>query len=299
MKKTKTLATYFSRVVIGQSQADQPAAPPVAVEEINQPAAQEPVVEQEEVAEQEQEQETEFCETYHIVVPTMEDKLTVRGRSRGRGGQQVTYYHHFKNEIFNVVHDQLIAELNNRFAERSTQLLRCIACLDPKNSFANYDRDKLLQLAEIYGADFSHYDRTVLRRQLDNFIADVRADPGFTNCIDLGILAIKLVQTGRHEAFPLVYRLVELALILPVATATVERVFSAMKIVKTESRNKMGDEWLNHRMICYIEREVFASIKNDDILQHFQELKSRKKMLPKKGLPSTSTCDAADEAREG
>jgi hypothetical protein len=62
----------------------------------------------------------EFCALHNIIVPNMEENVTVRGRSRGRGGQQVTYYHHFKNEIFNVVHDQVIVELNNRFAERST-----------------------------------------------------------------------------------------------------------------------------------------------------------------------------------
>jgi hypothetical protein len=43
----------------------------------------------------------------------------------------------------------------------------------------------------------------------------------------------------------------------------------------------MGDEWLTYRMIHYIEREIFASINNDDILHHFQELKSRLKKLPK------------------
>jgi hypothetical protein len=95
-----------------------------------------------------------------------------------------------------------------------------------------------------------------------------------------------MVQTDRHITFALVYRLIVLALTLPVATATVERIFSAMKVVKTESRNKMGDDWLNHRMICYVEQEVFATIKNDDILHHFQELKTRKKRLP--NLPSTS-----------
>jgi hypothetical protein len=183
----------------------------------------------------------------------MEDTLTVRGRSRGRGGQQVTYYHHFRNEIFNVVHDQVIVELNNRFAERSTLLLRCMACLDPKNSFANYDCEKLVELAKIYDEDFSHYDISRLPNQLDNFIADVRADPDFTNCVDLGVLALKMVATDRHTTFPLVYHLDELALVLPVATATVERAFSAMKIIKTVLQNKMGDEWLSYRMISYIE----------------------------------------------
>jgi hypothetical protein len=151
-------------------------------------------------------------------------------------------------------------ELNNCFAERSTQLLRCIVCLDPQNSFANFDEDKLIELAQIYVVDFTQWRMQVLH---------------------VGDLAIKMMQTDRHTTFPLVYRLVELALILPVTTATIERAFSAMKIVKTDLRNKMGSDWLNHRMVCYIEREIFSSIPNDQILYQFQEMKSRMKMLPK------------------
>jgi hypothetical protein len=52
--------------------------------------------------------------------------------------------------------------------------------------------------------------------------------------------------------FSLVYRLVELALTLSVTTATVERVFSPINIIKTERINKMGDEWMNNSMLCYI-----------------------------------------------
>uniref|UniRef100_J3MWK3 HAT C-terminal dimerisation domain-containing protein n=1 Tax=Oryza brachyantha TaxID=4533 RepID=J3MWK3_ORYBR len=95
----------------------------------------------------------------------------------------------------------------------------------------------------IYAADFSEYACILLRDQLDTFIYDVRADPEFSSCSDLGNLAVKMVQSDRHTVFPLVYRLIELALILPVATAIVERAFSAMSIIKTELRNKM---WMNH-----------------------------------------------------
>ncbi|KAL6870766.1 hypothetical protein ACP4OV_014614 [Aristida adscensionis] len=226
------------------------------------------------------EEVTTFCLKRNIPITDMAAKVTVRGRSRGRGGQLVTYYHYFKNEIFNMVYDQIIMEFNNRFGERSTQLLRCIACLDPNNSFANYDKEKILELASIYEHDFSGYEILALREQIPIFINDVRTDPKFKNCHDLGDLAITVVQTGMANDFRFVYRLVELALILPVATATVERAFSAMKIIKTELRNKMGNEWLNHRMICYIEREIFKTIKDEDILYHFQEMRSRLKKLP-------------------
>ena len=58
-----------------------------------------------------------FCNQHNIIVPKMDDTITVWGRSRGRGGQLVTYYHHFNNEIFIVVYDQVIVELNNHFIE--------------------------------------------------------------------------------------------------------------------------------------------------------------------------------------
>jgi hypothetical protein len=66
-----------------------------------------------------------------------------------------------------------------------------------------------------------------------------------------------------------VYRLVELALILPVAIATIERAFSAMNIIKTERRNKMGNEWMNNNMLWYIERDMFVDNKDGKILKHF------------------------------
>jgi len=89
-----------------------------------------------------------------------------------------------------------------------------------------------------------------------------------------------MVKTDRHTYFPLVYRLIELVLILPVATATVERAFSAMNIIKTDRRNKMNDDWMNNSMICYIELDLFASIEDDKILKHFQGLRNRKINLP-------------------
>jgi hypothetical protein len=69
--------------------------------------------------------------------------------------------------------------------------------------------------------------------------------------------------------FSLVYHLVELALILPVATATIERAFSAMNIIETKRRNKMGDEWMNNNMLCYIEQDMFVDIQGEKILKHF------------------------------
>jgi len=211
----------------------------------------------------------EFYLLNNIDIPNMEDMIPVRGCSRCRGAKLVSYYHHFHHGIFNVVIDQVYCKLNNRFLERSTQLLRCVACLDPRDSFANFEVQKLVELAKIYKDDFCDYDCIKLAGDLRIFIDEVRNDDNFDNCTDLGNLAEKMVQTQRDTTFPLVYRLIELALILPVATATVERAFSAMNIIKTERRNKMNDDWLNSSMMCYIEWHLFASIENEKNLKHF------------------------------
>jgi hypothetical protein len=48
---------------------------------------------------------------------------------------------------------------------------------------------------------------------------------------DVSRLAELMIETRKDRTFPLVYRLIELTLILPVATASVERKFSAMSII--------------------------------------------------------------------
>uniref|UniRef100_A0A452XQH2 HAT C-terminal dimerisation domain-containing protein n=1 Tax=Aegilops tauschii subsp. strangulata TaxID=200361 RepID=A0A452XQH2_AEGTS len=47
----------------------------------------------------------------------------------------------------------------------------------------------------------------------------------FRACYDIASLAKMMVELERLVMFPTVYRLSELALLLPVATAIVERVF--------------------------------------------------------------------------
>jgi hypothetical protein len=45
-------------------------------------------------------------------------------------------------------------------------------------------------------------------------------------------------------------------LTLPVSTATTERAFSAMKIVKTRLRNRMEEDFLANYLIVYIKKKL-------------------------------------------
>ena len=76
-----------------------------------------------------------------------------------------------------------------------------------------------------------------------------------------------MVEMKNNVSYPLVYSLVILALILLVATSTVERVFSAMNIIKNWLRNKIGDQWMNNCLVTYIEKDIFKTTKCEKIVQ--------------------------------
>ncbi|KAK3227688.1 hypothetical protein Dsin_007550 [Dipteronia sinensis] len=63
------------------------------------------------------------------------------------------------------------------------------------------------------------------------------------------------------------------------AVAQVEREFSAMNIVKTDLRNRMGDEWLNESLLAYVEKDIFDTIDRETIMQRFQNMKPRRGKL--------------------
>ncbi|XP_075109014.1 uncharacterized protein LOC107767866 [Nicotiana tabacum] len=98
-------------------------------------------------------------------------------------------------------------------------------------TISQHYRVEILRLAKLYPDDFDKYSMVDLRFQLQNYIVDVRDhDKRFSGLKGLGDLSIKLVETKKHGTYPLVFQLVKFALLLPVATATVERTFSFLRL---------------------------------------------------------------------
>ncbi|ESQ30583.1 hypothetical protein EUTSA_v10011986mg [Eutrema salsugineum] len=139
-----------------------------------------------------------------------------------------------------------------------------------------------------YKVDFFY---TVLNMQLQEFndrfdevnsellvcMASLNLIDSFANLTkSIGDFARVLVETRKHLSHPLVYRLLKLCLILIVAAATVERCFSAMKILKMTSRhNSIGDEFLSDCLVCFIEKQVFETITNETVIKRFQNMSER------------------------
>ena len=133
-----------------------------------------------------------------------------------------------------------------------------------------------MELAKSYPDDFNSTQLKDLDRELNIYIDNMRADERFADLNTISELARLMVGTKKHLAFPLVYRLLKLVLVLPIATASVERCFSAMKIVKTILRNRIGDGFMNDCIICFVEPEEFlCAIPIEDVIVRFHKMEDR------------------------
>ncbi|XP_060203030.1 uncharacterized protein LOC132631472 [Lycium barbarum] len=181
--------------------------------------------------------------------------------------------------------DWQLQELNDRFNEEKTDLLIKVACLNPVDSFSSFDINKILRMVELYPDDFGEDIMVTLKNQLETYIVDVRdVDERFSNLKGLGDLSKELVKAKKHLNYPLVFRLVKFALLRPVATATVERVFLAMKLIKTELRNRMDDDFMSGCMVPYVEKYIFKTVSDESIMNKFQKMKTHRIQLDNGGI---------------
>jgi len=221
---------------------------------------------------------TSFCEKHKVKVVDMNGKYNPVQRS-AKFYKGATNYHRFHADMFLGVIDRQLVELNNMFDEVNTELLRCMAAFNPANSFSAFDIEKLVNLAKFYPDDFDLEEINQLRFQLRLYIANVRNDENFKNLKSLAELSMMIVKRDMISWYGIVYKLFKLVLVLPVATASVERIFSAMNTIKNKLRSKMGQNFLNNCLTTFIEREFFLQVKDEDIIKYFQAMKEHKVIL--------------------
>jgi hAT family C-terminal dimerisation region len=215
-----------------------------------------------------------FCESHGINVPNMDETYILRG---GRARRQPDHFikeRYFRVEIFLVTIDTQLQELNYRFNEKVMDLLSLSATLVPKNNFRSFNVGDICCMVEkYYPRDFTQQERYGLEQQLHHFTVDISSCDDLKKIPTLTELCRCLVETNKHTIYNFVDRLIRLLVTLPVSTASAERAFSALKIIKTRLRNKMEDEFLANSLLVYIEDEIAESYNYDDIILDFKKLK--------------------------
>ncbi|KAM5586362.1 zinc finger MYM-type protein 1, partial [Rosa sericea] len=215
-----------------------------------------------------------FCCEYDIEMPDMSSPYK---KSTRACEQNITNEHYYRVNILNAVIDFQLAELDSRFTDNSLELLILSATFDPRDNFRSFKCEDVCNLAlRFYPHDFTSYDMLALDMECGYFLADIQRDPRFANTTTVSDLCRRLVESRKSAFFPMIYRLICLVLTLPVSTATTERAFSSMTIIKSKLRNKMEDEFFDDLMVVYIEKEFADSIDNDSVIAEFEVSGSRR-----------------------
>ncbi|XP_016205365.1 zinc finger MYM-type protein 1-like [Arachis ipaensis] len=171
----------------------------------------------------------------------------------------------------------LLQELNERFNDNMVELLTLSSTLDPRDNYKFSSVNKVCELVErFYPGDFSDQEKFHIRMQAQYYELDVPNHVELTNLCTISELCQGLTKTGKSLTYPLIDRLIRLVLILPVSTATTERSFSAMNIVKNRLRNKMEDEFLTNCLLIYIEKKIAERFDTDFIINEFYDMKNRR-----------------------
>ncbi|KAK1592913.1 hypothetical protein Q3G72_032324 [Acer saccharum] len=92
-----------------------------------------------------------------------------------------------------------LQELNSCFNETNTELLVCLACLSPSESYSAFDKEKLIRLAQFYPKDFSPMDLMILDCQLKTYIMDMRSSVEFLKLNGITELAKMMVASKKDK----------------------------------------------------------------------------------------------------
>lgn len=182
-------------------------------------------------------------------------------------------------KTYNQIIETLFEQMETRF--KSLQNLKFVELLNLKK-YASYQKifptEAFESLKNYYG---NFFDFIKLKNELVVFYAH-------SYFYDIAVFDIpsNLINFDLSDTFSEVFKLSMLILTIPVSTSSVERSFSALKRIKTYSRNQMLEERLSELALISIEKSFLKFLKNtknfyDDVIEVFIQKTRRIEMIYK------------------
>lgn len=212
---------------------------------------------------------TYFTQKRHPIVKKHFDELA----SDYRFGNAETL---FKVNVFNFVIDRVVKQLNDRFVSMK-KLNNLFDILTPR-VILRCDETEIIRKCElIYKKYPETFTLNKLNAQYLNLInvikSDLRQDLAVKDFFDLVLSKYGVLESDLTE----VYLLFLLFFTLPVTTASVERTFSKLKIIKDYLRSTVGQTRLTGLALLSIENKECDKLNMDEIINEFANQKARKR----------------------
>ena len=220
-----------------------------------------------------------FATVVHEAETLLDEPLQlprICGRQRHRDSRVATTEtaeEYYRRTLYIPFLDGIIAQFDERFLAHKTTALRLNALLLAHISDTSFD--SLMEALCMYlpviadddGPDMDDVRTDFVRWQ--SLWQDVPASERPSNCLQALAACSKTFYLHIHV-------LLQIFASLPVSTATPERTFSAMKILKTYQRSRLTEENMQGLSMAYIHKHIHIDI--DKVIDHFA-LKNRRLQL--------------------
>jgi len=190
--------------------------------------------------------------------------------------------------------------MESRFSDGIVKLLVSSAVFNPaslpsEEKLSEYGKEEIIVLAQFYGSEatVSHEGKDytspplldkdsfigewqVFKRALKQETESFMEKNKLTKMPTLSEVKAHMESTGAYTGiFPETFKLLNIILALPVGTASVERSFSYMKLIKTRIRNSITDQNLSRLMRIAIEGPELSAVNFDEVLEIFKQKNRR------------------------
>ena len=213
------------------------------------------------------------------------------------GNRNITISEDEKQSFTSKIYCPYIQSVINHITSRmdSSDIFSAFSIFDPSHlpkndSLSSYGNDKLHTLTNFYGSPQQiTFDGQTKLSTPDVVSEETEAEwkifrrilsTNFSSSSLSEVLTSITTNETLKAGFPNLERLAALAMVLPVTTATVERSFSNMKLVKTRLRSWLGEDTLDQALRVCIEGPARLGKKElEVIINHWKEQKHRKLIL--------------------
>nr|XP_054592247.1 zinc finger MYM-type protein 1 [Nothobranchius furzeri] len=180
----------------------------------------------------------------------------------------------FKRHIFYPVLDSMTGELQRRFSKRNCTIMKGIQALHPQ-SITFLQEDALFSFAKFFD---SNVDYLASELQQIKRLLDCKEKSGMQRFTTL--LEFVVFLEPFKELFLELFRLAKIAIVIPVSSASCERSFSALSLIKNHLRTTMTDERLSHLGVLSIESRRAKALDMNEFVRLFSSHhKNRRIML--------------------
>ncbi|KAL4091374.1 hypothetical protein QTP88_026073 [Uroleucon formosanum] len=177
--------------------------------------------------------------------------------------------------IFYTAIDRFLNELNHRFSNPSNEIILTFNIFSSSSiDYFNLKSPHLVTFIDHYKHFKINYENLQSEfpsaKNLINH-ANKDRDDGIHD-----LYSISKILNQLPNAFQETLKIINILMTLPVTTASNERFFSSLKLVKTHLRLTMGNERLSDLLVIAVESDVSSKINLDDAVDLFSKMKKRR-----------------------